>query len=132
MRGWAKLGIRIVVLSYVLICSPSALPHHAFAQTFVFERVVKIEGSVAEFLFRNPHSVVLVSTSGENGRMAIWAAEWGGAGQLSRQGIEKSTLIPGDHVIIIGNPSRNSADRRMLLQSLTRSSDGWRWTSGSQ
>jgi len=120
------------VIGSALVCSPHALPHHAFAQTFIFDKVIRIEGRIVEFLYRNPHSVIHVEVQGENGHMAIWAVEWAGAGQLSRQGIEKDTLTSGDHVIITGNPSRKPTDRRVLMLSLTRPSDAWRWAGGSQ
>jgi hypothetical protein len=80
---------------------------------------------VVEFLFRNPHSFVLVESSAEK---ITWAVDWGGGGQLSRQGIDKDTLRPGDHVIVTGNPSRNAADHRLRMQGITRPSDGWKWT----
>ncbi len=129
MTGWAKLGLQISVIGAILLCGSQALAHHAFAQTYSSDKIVTIEGKVVEFLFRSPHSVVLVETAGENGQMIMWAAEWGGGGQLSRLGIDKDSLKPGDHVVITGNPSRNPADRRMRMQSLARPSDGWKWSS---
>ncbi len=128
----AGVRLRVLAAAVILSCAPSALAHHAFAQTYVPDKTVKIEGRVAEFLFRNPHSVVLIETPGENGRPVTWAAEWRSAGQLSRMGIEMNTIRPGDQVIVTGNPSRNSADRRVRLQSITRPSDGWRWISTPQ
>ncbi|HYK91793.1 MAG TPA: DUF6152 family protein [Acidobacteriota bacterium] len=126
--------MRVLVIGAAILCfyAPTAWSHHAFAATYVLDRTVTIEGTVVEFLFRNPHSVVLVKAPGDGGRPVTWAVEWGDGGQLSRQGIEKDTLKPGDHVIVAGNPSRNSADRRMRMQDIVRSSDGWKWRSGSQ
>ena len=117
-----------MVIAAVLLCCRHAWAHHSFASTYSSETVT-IEGRVIEFLFRNPHSVVLVETPGEKRQSITWAAEWGTAGQLSRQGIEKDTLKVGDHVIIRGNPSRNSADHRLRIEDITRPSDGWKWTS---
>ena len=111
-----------------LFCGRHAWAHHSFAGTYSSETVT-IQGTVVEFLFRNPHSAVLVEIPGEKNRTITWAAEWGTAGQLSRQGIEKDTLQPGDRVIIGGNPSRNSADHRLRMGDITRPSDGWKWKS---
>lgn len=132
MRKWARLGLTAAVIGMTFLSGPQALPHHAFAQTYVPDKFVTIEGRVVEFLFRNPHSVVLVEARVEKGQRITWAVEWSDAGQLSRSGIDKNTLKPGDRVIVTGNPSRNSAERRMRMQSLTRPSDGWRWSGGSQ
>ena len=132
MAGWTKRGMWALVIGAALFGGHQAWAHHAFASTFVLDKTVTIEGRVVEFLFRNPHSVVVLETSGEKGASITWAAEWGDGGQLSRQGIEKDTLKPGDHVIVTGNPSRNPADRRLRMQGVTRPSDGWKWSSNSE
>ncbi len=113
----------------VLLCSSQVWAHHAFARTYDPDTTVTIKGKVVEFLFRIPHSVLVVETPGEKGRPITWAAEWSYAAQLSRQGIEKDALKPGDQVIVTGNPSRSSADHRMRMESLTRTSDRWKWSS---
>ena len=128
MPRWISLGSWALVVGTALFCGHRLWAHHSFASTYSLETVT-IEGRIVEFLFRNPHSAVLVKTPGEKRQTIIWAAEWGTAGQLSRQGIEKDTLKPGDHVIITGNPSRNSADHRLRIGEITRSSDGWKWKS---
>jgi hypothetical protein len=128
MTGRAKRSLQAMVIGAILFAGSHASAHHAFAHTYLPDKIVTIEGRVVEFLYRNPHSVVLVETPGEKGQLITWAVEWSDAGQLSRQGIEKNTLKPGDHVIITGNPSRKSTDRRMRMQSLTRPSDGWKWS----
>jgi hypothetical protein len=131
MARWAKCRSALVI-GAALFCGPQGWAHHAFAATYFPDRTVTIEGRVVEFLFRNPHSVVLVESQGEKGRRITWAVEWGDGDQLSRQGIEKNTLKPGDYVIITGNPSRNSSDCRLRMQGITRSSDGWNWNSSFQ
>lgn len=128
MPRLSKLGLWAFVIGAALVTGRHVWAHHSFASTYSQE-TVKIDGRVVEFLFRNPHSVVLVEASSEKRQRVIWAAEWGTAGQLSRQGIEKDTLKPGDHVIISGNPSRNSADHRLRMADITRPSDGWKWKS---
>ena len=127
MAGWAKLGLWALVIGAALLCGRPAQAHHTFAATYSLDKTVTIEGRVVEFLLRNPHSVVLVET--EKGQPITWVVEWGGGDELSRRGIEKDTLKPGDHVIITGNPRRNSSDRRLRMQSITRPSDGWKWSS---
>jgi hypothetical protein len=128
MPRWPKLGRLALLIPIALFGALHAWAHHSFAGTYSSETVT-IKGTVVEFLFRNPHSAVLVETPGEKNKTITWAAEWGTAGQLSRQGIEKDTLQPGDRVIISGNPSRNSADHRLRLGDITRPSDGWKWKS---
>lgn len=128
MTRWRKSETAVVLFGLAIVCGGHAWAHHSFASTYSSETVT-IKGTVREFLFRNPHSAILVETPGENGRKVIWAAEWNTAGQLSRQGIEDDMLRPGDSVTIRGNPSRNSADHRLRIGEITRPSDGWKWKS---
>ena len=122
-----KLASWAVVVAAVLFCASHSWAHHSFASTYSAQ-TISIEGRVTEFLFRNPHSAVLVEVTDQKGQTVLWVAEWHTAGQLSREGIEKDALKPGDRVVITGNPSRNATDHRLLLKQITRPSDGWKWT----
>ena len=101
--------------------------HHSFAATYDPTEIMQIEGRIVQFQFRNPHSFVHVEAPDENGEVFRWAVEWGGAGQLGAQGVTSQTLSPGDEVTIVGSPGRNPNDRRLLMRSLYRTSDGFGW-----
>jgi thiamine monophosphate kinase len=107
----------------------SASAHHSFTATYDENQVIEIEGTLVQFMFRNPHSFVHVLAPDENGEMRRWAVEWGGAGVLGRQGLTRNTLKVGDHVIISGNPGRNAIDRRVRMQTLERPADDFTWGS---
>jgi len=125
-------------VSYLLLIGAALLwvfearAHHSFTATYFPDKTVTLDGKVVQFLFRNPHSFVQVEAPGDKGQPVVWAVEWGGGGQLSREGIAKDTLRPGDHVIVTGNPSRNPGDHRLHMQSITRPSDGWKWSGSFQ
>ena len=104
-----------------------ATAHHSFTATYFEDRTTEIEGKLLQFMFRNPHSFVHVEAPDENGTMQRWAVEWGGAGQLSGQGVTNQTLRVGDVVSITGNPGRDPADHRIRMQKITRPKDGWTW-----
>lgn len=123
----ATSAVLLASLAMFVVALPVAA-HHSFAATYFEDKEVTIEGDLVQFLFRNPHSFVHVevkdATSGETVR---WAVEWGGGGQLSREGVTRDTLKPGDHVIVTGNPGRNPDERRIRMHSIQRPSDGWKW-----
>ena len=79
-------------------------------------------------MFRNPHSFVHVEAPDDSGKMETWAIEWGGGGQLAREGVNRDTLKPGDLVKITGNPGRNPEDHRIRMRSIERPSDGFKWS----
>jgi hypothetical protein len=101
--------------------------HHSFAATYHEDQTVKIEGTLVQFQFRNPHSFVQVDAPDSKGVMQRWGVEWGGAGQLGGQGVDRYTLKAGDHIIITGNPGRTAEDHRIRMVTLKRTSDGFGW-----
>ena len=105
----------------------SLFGHHSFAATYKETENQKIEGTVVQFLFRNPHSFLHIEAPDEKGVIQTWAVEWGGGGQLSREGVTRDSLKSGDHVIVIGQPGRNPEDHRLRMVNVTRPVDGWKW-----
>ena len=120
---------RLLVMSLVgiLVSGAAVDAHHSFTATYDEDASIEIEGRIVQFLFRNPHSWVHVMAPDQNGEMHRWGVEWGGAGQLGRQGVTRASLRAGDHVVITGNPGRNPADHRIRMRSLRRTSDGYGW-----
>lgn len=118
------LGTLLVLATAI---TGSAVAHHSFAATYDASRQTSIEGQVAQFLFRNPHSMVQVLAPDENGEMRRWAIEWAGVNVLTGEGISRETLRIGDEVIVTGNPGRVPSDYRMRMLSIERPVDGWEW-----
>jgi hypothetical protein len=110
-----------------LIIAAGAEAHHSFTATYDESKEIRIEGTLVAFHFRNPHASVDVLAENEKGEMVRYGIEWGGAGQLSAQGVTRDSLKAGDHVVITGNPSRNTQEHRLRMQSLRRPSDGYGW-----
>jgi hypothetical protein len=102
--------------------------HHSFPATYFVDQTVQIEGTVVQFLFRNPHSFVRVMAPDKDGVMQRWAVEWGGGRSLASDHISSDTLRPGDKVVIKGSPARNAADHRLRMSSIERTSDHWKWS----
>ncbi len=111
-----------------LFFGSAAWAHHSFSATYDETAKVSIEGEVAQFLFRNPHSMVHVSAPADDGTVYRWAIEWAGVGALNGEGVTRESLRIGDRVVVIGNPGRNPAEHRLRLLSIERPSDGWRWS----
>jgi hypothetical protein len=114
------LVVLLMVGAVLAAATPRASAHHSFAATYLEDQSVTIEGELAQFLFRNPHSMVHVNVKQKDGSVVRYAVEWGGAGQLGGQGVTGETLKSGDHVIITGAPGRNAADHRVRMVSLHR------------
>jgi hypothetical protein len=123
LRRYA-LSLMLVVAGAVI---GSASAHHSFAATYESSRQAQLKGEVAQFLFRNPHSMVQVLAPDETGETRRWAIEWAGVNVLTGVGISRATLRIGDEVVVTGNPGRVPTDYRMRMLSIQRPLDGWTW-----
>ena len=119
---WLFLGTAILAMAAPLAA------HHSYAATYFENKTATIEGNVVKVTFRNPHSFITVEAPDAHGELARWAVEWASGQALSGHGITHETLKVADHVVVIGNPSRDAADYRMRMLSITRPKDGWRWS----
>jgi hypothetical protein len=115
-----------LILGALAVAAPGHA-HHSFTATYDESKTIEIEGTLVQFMFRNPHAFVHVMAPDENGQMQRWGVEWGGAGALAGQGVSRDSLKPGDVVVITGNPGRNAADHRLRMRTLLRPSDGFGW-----
>jgi hypothetical protein len=122
-----RYAIAALIITSLCISCVGAYAHHSFAATYLEKETMKIEGKVAQFVFRNPHSFLHVIVQDPKEGSVRHAVEWQGGGQLGAAGISASTLRSGDPVVITGNPGRNPAEHRMRMVTLRRTSDGLSW-----
>lgn len=113
---------RLLVLMFVVVCTSgvAAYGHHSFAGSYVEDKQVTLDGTVAEFNIRNPHSFISVEVKDKDGNVTRWGGEWGGVTQLSQGGVNRFTLKIGEHIIIEGAPARDSSDHKVLVRQVTR------------
>ena len=109
------------------IVAGSAFAHHSFGATYEVTKQIKLDGKIAQFVYRNPHSFVTIQAPDDKGVPQRWAGEWSGTGQLGGQGITRETLRVGDEIVIVGRPSRVPGEFRLLMVSLKRPLDGFSW-----
>ncbi len=122
-----KKSIFAVLTSVFMICGIPANAHHSLGATYKMDETLQLDGSIVQFLFRNPHSFLHVEAPDEDGVMQRWSLEWRGAGSLRAEGFGRSVLRVGDEVTVTMNPSRSTSDFRGALVTLHRESDGLGW-----
>lgn len=123
-----KSKLFVLAFAGVSVLGVRAYAHHSFAATYLEDQKMTVEADVVQFLYRNPHSFLqLTSKDAKTGKDITWAVEWGGGGQLGSQGVQRETLRPGDHVIVVGEPGRDPEEHRLRMISIKRPSDGWSW-----
>jgi hypothetical protein len=110
----------------------AAFGHHAATATYVHGKSITVEGTLKEFVWRNPHSFMKVEAPDDKGMTQLWLIEGAAPTQLAEGGVTKNSLRPGDHVIVTGTPGRVADDHRMLLEKIERPSDGFKWQGKSE
>ena len=84
-----------------------ASAHHSFAM-FDMEHSIELKGTVKEFKFVNPHTILVV-LKGENGEVTEWMLEGGAPAMLVRAGMTAKSLKEGDEIIVTINPLHSGA-----------------------
>lgn len=116
----------IVVGAAFLAWAPVAA-HHSFADFYLEQDTIEVEGAIVEFQYMNPHSWIHVEATDPFGQRKVYAAEWVGTSRLEREGITKTFLKAGDVVRIWASPNRNPNDHRIRLKRIQRRSPRWEW-----
>jgi Family of unknown function (DUF6152) len=122
----AKLASEVST-ACLLLMAMSAAAHHSTDATYLKQEVT-VEGEVLQVLIRNPHSFLQLTVKDpKTGGLVRWAVEWEGAKRLGRKGVSADSLKPGDHVIVTGQPPRESQRHMLFMTSILRPADGWKW-----
>jgi hypothetical protein len=105
--NWILLPRRVIraigILALAAGLATPALAHHSAAMFDTTKTVVQA-GTVKQFLWTNPHSLLVLSVRGSNGVVADYNYEANGPGYLVRNGWTREILKPGDQVTVVSNP----------------------------
>ena len=127
------LAVRIAFTTLsAIVCVLPAHGHHAFAAYYFEDRSMTVEGDLVEFDYRNPHAWVHIAAQDASGHVRRVSAEWSNPGRLNQQGITKTTLKPGDRLILTGSPGRDPSESKMHVKRIERPADGWKWIGRGQ
>jgi hypothetical protein len=93
-----------------------ALAHHSFAM-FDPSRTITVTGVVKAFQYTNPHSWLIVTGAGPDGKDEEWSFESEGPSTLLRNGIKRSMFMPGDKVTVEAMPMRDGRPAGSLISA---------------
>jgi hypothetical protein len=101
-----------------LMASATLSAHHGEAN-YDTDKVVSVKGTVSDFQFINPHTLISVDVKNDKGETEKWNCEARSPGMLVRVGgWDKNTLKPGDVITVFGYRAKNGTPV-MRLQKLT-------------
>ena len=103
---------KAMVVSAIAGLGLAALPvaaHHT-ASMFESVKIVQLTGTITEVRWTNPHVNVMVNASLKSGgNAAPWLLEMTRPGNLTRNGWTKTSLKPGDKVVLEINPLKDDS-----------------------
>lgn len=94
----------LAVVALALLATPVAA-HHGTSGSYDASKVLKVEGTVKEFRWRNPHSALFIVGKDAAGKPMTYALEMGSPATLVKVGYTAKSIKPGDKIIAEMHPS---------------------------
>jgi hypothetical protein len=96
-----------LILVVISFAASLAAGHHSTA-AFDNERVVKIEGTITQVRWTNPHASFKLDGVADSGPDGLWTIEMTAPNILINQGWKRNSLTVGDKVVVYANPLNNA------------------------
>ena len=77
----------------------TALAHHSHGN-YLMTEYIRLEGTVTEIHWINPHSWIYLEVAGDDGAPRVWSLEGASAGELRRRGWTEDSIEPGDTISV--------------------------------
>jgi Family of unknown function (DUF6152) len=103
-----SLQIVLMAAATVLAGGHFAEAHHSFAM-FDHDHPVQLKGTLMEFKFTSPHTIVVITVKNADGSTTTWNLEGENAGTLIRAGWTRDSIKPGDELNMTILPLRSGA-----------------------
>jgi len=118
MRTFSILTAAVAIIS---VAGP-VLAHHGFDTEYDAKKKVKLEGTVTQVTWTNPHMRVYIDVKDKDGKVTNWNMELTSPNTIRRQGWGPDDLRAGDVVIFEGFAGK-VVESRGSLQTIMKKSD---------
>ena len=119
-----KSQVTALLIGAVFVATGApASAHHSFA---MFDNLHprEISGTVKEFRWVSPHTILVVTVKGNDGIEKEWILEGGAPGLQVRAGLTSKSLKPGDEVVVTINPLHSGAEGGSYQPAQVKFKDG--------
>ena len=97
-----KFFVVLIGAAVLLVVSGPLFAHHG-RSNYDVTSTATVKGTVTEFQWVNPHALILLDVTNENGTVEKWIAETNSPNTLSRQGWTRNTVKVGDQITLVGH-----------------------------
>jgi hypothetical protein len=106
MNRWV---IGVVALGGFILAGAGVQAHHAVAGVYDLNKEIVLEGRLKKLNFVNPHANIELSVPDKKvkGKVVDWVLTTASVQTLTRQGVTKSAMKPGEPLRVTILPARN-------------------------
>ena len=118
--GLAALSLlmRASTLAAAVLIAGQSWAHHSDTGIDVDSTVI-VEGTITEFVWRNPHIYFKVDATTSSDKTGEWEFQMAATAILGRAGWTRDSLQPGDSVVVRGHPAFDGR-RYGVLQTIEK------------
>ena len=113
-----RSAIRLVVLGGVLMAGVGLQAHHAVAGVYDLNKEIVLQGKLKKLNFTNPHASIELTVPNKDGTFTDWTLTTASIAVLTRQGVNKESMKPGEILKVTILPARNG-NPAGFIRSLT-------------
>ena len=114
LRPTLLITVMVALVAFPILNTP-VVAHHGTALWSANE--ITLKGTVVEYVWRNPHALVIWDVKDDKGNVVQWTGELASPETLMGDGgMTKNTLNPGDEVIIYVRPAKSGAPHSVIDQ----------------
>ena len=96
-----------LALGGCLLIGAQSQAHHAVAGVYDLNKEIVLQGELVEVNIRNPHSNLELAVSNSDGTTTQWVLTTASTNVLSRAGVNRDSIKPGEFLKVTILPARN-------------------------
>jgi len=106
MRSQRVLAAAVFVCAFTML-GGLVSAHHSTAG-YDKKQTVTLKGTVAEWIWRNPHCILVWDVKDASGKVVRWSGEMQSPISNTGLGLNRTSFKPGDEVSVTANPGPNA------------------------
>jgi hypothetical protein len=110
---------QLAAVAAALVLPAFAVSAHHSNSAYQVDQIVTLTGTVKEWRWMNPHTWLLLTVQGADGKTQEWAVEGRPPGILGRAGWNSTILVPGERVTVHASPAKNG-DPEGIIARVTK------------
>jgi len=113
-----RSGLVIVSVVAVGLLIPLPVAAHHGSAAFDTGKRVTLKGTVKEWVYSNPHCLLSLEVTGDDGKVVQWIAEGQAPNVIFPVGYRKDSFRAGDQVSITVEPVKNGRPMGRIIQAV--------------